>query len=213
MKILCVSDVIDPLVYSVNAKTRYGDVDLVLSAGDLPERYYEFIISATNKTLYYVNGNHHGIHPKRGLGEIDDQVKPYFGECVDGKVVYDKKRDLIIAGLGGSMLYNNGPDQYSEFAMRRRISRMIPTLYANKIKYGRYVDILLTHASPFGVNDDKDLCHTGFKCFNWFIKQFKPSFVLHGHMHLTDENKRPIVDINETKVINIYKNYMLEIKK
>ena len=36
MKILCVSDQIDPLIYSVNIKERYRDVDLVISAGDLP---------------------------------------------------------------------------------------------------------------------------------------------------------------------------------
>lgn len=33
MKILCISDETDPLIYSKNIAKRYGDVDLVISAG------------------------------------------------------------------------------------------------------------------------------------------------------------------------------------
>ena len=58
MKILCVSDQIDPLIYSVNIKERYRDVDLVISAGDLPMEYLEFILSSLNKPLFFVFGNH-----------------------------------------------------------------------------------------------------------------------------------------------------------
>ena len=58
MKILCVSDQIDPLVYSINIKERYQDVDLVISAGDLPMEYLEFIVSSLNKPLLFVFGNH-----------------------------------------------------------------------------------------------------------------------------------------------------------
>ena len=39
------------LIYSEHIITRYGDVDLILSAGDLPLKYYEFIISILNKPL------------------------------------------------------------------------------------------------------------------------------------------------------------------
>ena len=45
MKILCVADHVDPLVYSINAKERFNDVDLVLSAGDIPMSYLGFIAS------------------------------------------------------------------------------------------------------------------------------------------------------------------------
>ena len=48
MKILCISDQIDPLIYSVNIKERYQDVDLVISAGDLPMEYLEFIKSVNH---------------------------------------------------------------------------------------------------------------------------------------------------------------------
>ncbi len=47
------------------------------------------------------------------------QTLPPFGggDFADGKVLYDKKHNLIIAGLGGSMRYNKGAHQYSEREM------------------------------------------------------------------------------------------------
>ncbi|MDX9810656.1 MAG: metallophosphoesterase, partial [Sphaerochaetaceae bacterium] len=59
MKILCVADESDPLVYSPNIAERYKDVDFVIAAGDLPLSYYEYIVTSLNKPLYFVFGNHH----------------------------------------------------------------------------------------------------------------------------------------------------------
>ena len=58
MKILCVSDQIDPLVYSNSVKERFSDIDCVLCAGDLPLEYIEFIVSSLNVPTYFVFGNH-----------------------------------------------------------------------------------------------------------------------------------------------------------
>ena len=58
MKILCISDQIDPLVYSSNIKERYKDIDFIISAGDLPMEYLDFIVSSLNKAVYFVFGNH-----------------------------------------------------------------------------------------------------------------------------------------------------------
>ena len=45
MKILCISDNISPIVYSSKIRSRFSDVELGLSAGDINLEYYEFIIS------------------------------------------------------------------------------------------------------------------------------------------------------------------------
>ena len=59
MRLLCIADHVDPLIYSTGLKERYGKVDLVLSAGDLTLGYYDFIVSTLNRPLYFVFGNHH----------------------------------------------------------------------------------------------------------------------------------------------------------
>ena len=58
MKILCVSDEIDPLIYNSSVKQVFGDIDVVLCAGDLPMDYIDFIVSTLNKPTYFVFGNH-----------------------------------------------------------------------------------------------------------------------------------------------------------
>lgn len=62
--LLCVSDHIDPLIHSKSLRNNYRHIDIILSAGDLPFSYYDFIVSTLNKPLLFVFGNHH-------LKEID----------------------------------------------------------------------------------------------------------------------------------------------
>ena len=136
---------------------------------------------------------------------------PSFGGFfLDGKCIYDKQRDLIIAGLGGSMLYNGGESQYTESQMKWRIKRLAPRLMYNRKRYGRALDILVTHAPPKGMGDGEDLCHKGFCCFLDFIKTYRPKYLLHGHVHLDDANAPRVSEYCGTKVINIYKNYIIE---
>ena len=47
MKILCVSDYVDPLIYNQNVKEAFPDIDLILCAGDLPMDYIDFIVSVS----------------------------------------------------------------------------------------------------------------------------------------------------------------------
>lgn len=225
-KILCVSDEIDPLVYSKNVKERYGDVDLVLSAGDLPMRYLGFIVSMLNKPLYFVFGNHnlkhyHRFkHPKQSAeghplysgAELNFGTE-YFGSVyIDHKVKYIRRSNLIIVGLGGSMRYNNGENQYTEFQMYWKIFSLFPKLLIQRIFHGRWCDILLTHATPFGIHDKSDRCHVGFKAFLFFMRVFKPKYLLHGHVHLLDLNELREASYCETEIINVFGHYVLEVE-
>jgi Icc-related predicted phosphoesterase len=217
MKILCVSDFIDPFVYSASIKERYGDVDMVLSAGDLPLDYLEFIVSALDKPLYHVFGNHnleHFNHFTKRASPValspEDLRKEIPGQGtvhVSDKVLHEN--DLIIAGLGGSMAYNHGKNQWTDSQMKFRLFMLIPKLLLNKIFHGRYLDILLTHAPPLGIHDRTDLCHKGFDCFLWFMRVFKPRYLLHGHIHLYDLSEVRKSKYCETEIINVYSAYIL----
>ncbi len=222
MKILCVADHVDPLVYSTAVKQRFADVDLVLSAGDLPMEYLGFIAASLNKPILFVFGNHHLKHLSRfrrwGLAHDPDRYtmasagpfRNYFGSTyIGGRVV--RRKGLIIAGLGGCRRYNRGENQFTEFQMLGRIVRMIPALVWHRIIHGRALDILLTHASPLGINDRPDPTHVGFKVFLWFLRTFRPKYQLHGHVHLYDLNAERIADYEKTIIINVYDHYILEI--
>jgi len=214
MKILCISDQIDPLIYTNSIKQRFADVDMVLSAGDLPMDYLDFIVSSLNKPALFVFGNHH----LQDLGKFrrdvdsfsntDDDINSYSGAAhVGSKVMYED--GLIIAGLGGCMRYNREPNQYTEFQMKMEIMKIIPGLIFNRIIRGRYLDILLTHASPRGIHDKQDKCHIGFLSFLWFMRTFKPKYLVHGHIHLYDSSEVRTTKYCETLVINAYSHYLL----
>ena len=210
-RLLCIADEIDPLVYSDALQERFSHVDLILSCGDLRSDYYDYIVTSLNVPLYYVLGNHSlfSINPAPPL--VDKDWKPMApprrfqgGVMVEGKLVYLKKYDLIIGGLGGCRRYREGENQYTEFAMACRIIGMLPRLLWNRIFRGRYIDILLTHASPRGVNDREDLCHRGFRVFNWFLRSFRPRYQIHGHIHLYDRNELRRSQYGKTEVINAF---------
>ena len=58
MKILAVSDTEVPILYSPSIVQRFRDVDVIISCGDLPYYYLEYMISMLDVPLYYVRGNH-----------------------------------------------------------------------------------------------------------------------------------------------------------
>ena len=232
MKILCLSDYVDPLIYNQNIREVFGDVDLVLCAGDLPLDYVDFVVTMLNKPTYFIFGNHnlkdfafyHKAARTMGEGITSDYRQSSFGHggtyagfkvFADHSLKYKdpstgKMTPLLIAGVSGSLEYNKGLNQYTEFQMKRQLRKMIPSLIMNKIKYGRYLDILLTHASPRHIHDKEDPCHKGFECFNWFIKKFRPAYLIHGHIHLYDMREKRVTVSEATTVVNAYAHWIIE---
>jgi Icc-related predicted phosphoesterase len=211
MKILCISDQIDPLVYTNTIRERFRDVDLILSAGDLPMDYLDFIVSSLNKPLLFVFGNHHtkemSFYTATGFIATDEHYRGSGALHVGSRI--RREEGLIIAGLGGSMRYNRGENQFTEFQMKKEMYKLIPGLIFNRIFRGRYLDIFLTHASPKGIHDKEDRCHQGFKCFLWFMRKFKPKYLIHGHIHLYDLGDIRVTKYEETTVINAYSHYII----
>ena len=217
MKILCISDQIDPLVYSPRIKERFSDADIILAAGDLPLDYLDFIISSLNRPLFFVFGNHHTDELKHyrktihsPLVDYDDREYQGCGAVHIGSKVR-KEGSVIIAGFGGSMRYNNGLNQFTDFEMFLEIIKILPILLWNRIKHGRYLDILLTHAPPRGIHDKKDKCHQGFKPFLNFMKLFKPKYLVHGHIHLYDLSDVRCTKYENTTVCNAYSHYVIDL--
>ncbi len=235
MKILCVSDYVDPMIYNQNVKNSFSDIDLILCAGDLPMDYVDFIVTVFNKPTYFVFGNHdlkeyHFYHkdfrssPQKSFHEFNDISHAHgaiylgFKSFINTDLTYTdpvtgRKTPLLIAGASGSRKYNNGLCQFTETQMKLKLLRMVPKLIRNKIKYGRYLDIFMTHASPRHIHDHDDPCHVGFECFNWFLQRFKPTFMVHGHIHLYDLREERIGNYYNTTVVNAYAHCVIELPK
>ena len=207
MKILTVSDKVVDWIYSPRLKEKFGDVELVLSCGDLPFYYLEYIVSILNVPLFYVMGN----HDKKVEYSANGQARAAPMGCVniDNRVVQHK--GLLIGGLEGSMHYSREPRfQYTDPQMHFKVLRMAPQLLLNRIFQKRYLDILITHAPPYHIHDGQDLCHRGFQAFSRFMDLFKPKYLIHGHVHLYGCDRAAITPYKETQVVNIFGYWVLE---
>jgi Icc-related predicted phosphoesterase len=207
MKILIVSDRVEAYIYDPQLGEKLGDVELVLSCGDLPFYYLEFIVSTLNVPLYYVKGNHDEKAQYRASGQA--KTGPEGCVNVDNRVV--QHAGLLIGGLEGSMRYNREPRfQYTDTEMRLKALRMAPQLVLNRVRRRRHLDILITHAPPFGIHDGQDLCHRGFQAFLRFMAIFKPAYLIHGHMHLSSQRRARCTNYEHTQVVNVFGYWVLE---
>ncbi len=210
MQILCVSDWTDPVIYSEQMKYRMSDVELVISCGDISASYLDFIMSELNTTIYFVVGNHVGKSKvkKTLLGQTKLEMPDCFKNL---HLKVHNYKGLLITGFQGSIWYNGGPFQYQQWEVFVKLFGIVPRLIFNKLRYGRFIDIFVSHAAPYKVGDKDDSCHVGLKAFNLFIKIFKPKLFLHGHIHIYDRNENRVRYYYDTKIVNCSGFYKVEI--
>jgi len=201
MNLLTVSDVESSLIYNTTIKQRFDDIDIAISCGDLSYYYLEYIISSLDIPLYYVRGNH---AKEIEHGHVGERKSPWGAINLHRKTVRDQKSGLLLAGIQGCLRYNNGKYQYTQFEMWLLVMSLIPGLLYNKLRYGRYLDIFVSHAPPWGIHDDKDQAHQGIKAFLWLLKVFQPSYHLHGHVHIYWSGKKCETELGKTMIYNTY---------
>ena len=106
------------------------------------------------------------------------------------------------------MRYKLSSDMYTEQEMTSRANRLL-----RKTQITGGIDILVTHAPVRGYGDLDDLPHRGFECFDRFLTQVKPLYMLHGHVHRTYsrsfEKRRE--HPSGTVIINAYESYILDV--
>ena len=168
MKILAVADTEERWLTDPEAcRERTGDVDLIVSCGDLPARYLEHVVTIYNEPLVYVWGNHDSAcrdHAPEGCMSLEGRMREVAG--------------LRVMGLGGSLRYNSSVFGFSE---REMYWRMLKLALTAKARGG--IDLLITHAPARGYGDLDDLPHQGFEAFNTALEILRPRYLLHGHVH------------------------------
>lgn len=200
MKVLSISDKIISFIYSPQVKAKFGYVDFVIACGDLPYYYQEFLISALDKPLFFVRGNH---DPITEFSEKKSRQHPWGAVDLHRRVV--RHNGILMAGVEGSIRYNRDSTfQYTQFQMWTHILRLLPGLLYNRLVYGRFLDIFVTHAPPWKIHDQPDRTHQGIKAFRWFIRVFEPKYHFHGHIHVYRPDAITETQFGHTRVINSF---------
>lgn len=198
-QVLTVSDEKNELIYSSHVRERFDHVDLVIGCGDLPYYYLEFIISMLDVPLYFVRGNHAKRVEHTSAGP---RREPWGAVDLHKRVV--EHDGLLLAGVEGCLRYNRGPFQYTQNEMWLNVLTLMPGLLANYLKRGRFLDIFVTHAPPWGIHDQSDRAHQGIKAFRWFDKVFAPAYHFHGHVHVYNPKTVTETTFGRTRIVNTF---------
>ena len=159
-----------------------------------------------NVQMYYVPGNH------------DPEFNPMFTTTrAEGGTSLDLRRarnhGLLIAGFGGSIRYRpDGVNQYTQAEAYGRAAQLLIGILWNRIRYGRALDILITHSPPFGIHDDESQAHRGLKAINWILHWARPRYLFHGHTHFYRQNlSESVTQIGPTTIMNVFPYKVIEI--
>ena len=206
LKILSLSDQVVEYLYGPHLGELFPDIDLIVSCGDLPYYYLEFILDQLNVPLYFVHGNH---DPEEEIAPHGTRSYPWGGIDLHQKMIVHQ--GLILFGLEGSIRYSKSKYQYTQSQMWGMVIRAIPGLLLNRIRYGRFLDVFITHSPAWQITDAQDPAHLGFQAFRWLLKAFKPRYHIHGHVHVYDRHDSKPVQFMETTVINTCSYKKMEI--
>ena len=195
MRILVLADIESKYYWDYFDKSKLDGIDLILSCGDLKPEYLSFLATFAKVPILYVRGNHDDIyetHPPDGCICIEDTIYTYRG--------------VRILGLGGSIRYKQGKNQYTQAEMRGRVRHLWW-----KLKKSKGIDILLTHSPAYHINDGEDGPHEGFEAFVQILDPYKPKCFIHGHVHMTysRSHKRESV-YHDTRIINGFEKYIFD---
>jgi uncharacterized protein len=199
LKVLSMADIQVPFLYSPRIKEVVKDIDLVIDCGDLPYYYLEYVLNALQVDLYFVRGNHSFLVEHTETGDLN---QPRGGIDLHHRVL--NARGLLIAGVQGSLRYRPGPFQYTQDEFWWFVFSLIPSLLRNRMRFGRYLDVFVTHAPPWGIHDQEDLPHQGIHAFRWFDRVFQPGVHLHGHIHVYRPDTATVTQFGKTQVINTF---------
>ncbi len=110
MNILAIADQESRSLWDYYEPSKLEGVDLILSCGDLSPKYLLFLGTFSPAPILYVHGNHDDCYAAE---------PPVNCICVEDRLYVHK--GVRILGLGGSMRYKPGTNQYTQRQMDWRI--------------------------------------------------------------------------------------------
>jgi hypothetical protein len=170
IRILAVSDDVDPALDHPENRAALGKIDLVVGAGDLEPDYLSFVADAFVAPLAYVRGNHDaGGAWKAGVETTLPEPLP------NGRV--RENAGVRFVGLSWPSLgvRARSPEDAAWW-------QVLPLLIRGLAGMGPVV--VVSHVPPRGAGDaPHDPFHTGFAAYRRVAEWLRPPLWIHGHTH------------------------------
>ncbi len=186
MKILAIAD--RPPREKIEAILSKSPVGMICTLGDLEQSELAGLDTITHIPKLGVYGNHCSGMYFEPLGIANMHLKTFeFG-------------GLIFGGFEGCVRYKNTP--YSKMYTQEEATELL--------KDFPYVDVLLVHCPPYGVNDEPDeIAHQGFKALREYVLDKKPKYLLHGHTYPTEQTM--MTKLGDTEIIYVHQDKIIEL--
>jgi uncharacterized protein len=163
MKILALSD--QSIKPNLIERVIDNQIDLIITCGDFSYSGIQQLGEIKTIPKIGVYGNHCTRGYMEELGIINLHLKQF------------EMSGLTFSGFEGCVRYKQDP--YAVMFTQEEAFEMVKLLPKS--------DIIISHCPPFGVNDNKDNAHIGFKALREFLINNSPRVWLHGHTY-PDEN-------------------------
>ena len=189
IRLLAVSDAIEPTLADARNRSELGSIDLILGAGDLDCDDLAFVADGFDAPLVYVRGNHDSDERWRQCG--DTCPDPIHSTAVLHRA------GLSIAGL-------TWPGRRGQLANRDEGRAWSQSFRIATRQVGNLDPmIVLSHAPPFAAGDvPTDTYHRGFRGYRWLLERLAPRLWLHGHTPLAAAADWHI-QVGSTTIVNV----------
>jgi len=162
-------------------------IELICTLGDLDYFSLEELKDVDHIPKIGVYGNHcsGSYFDDLGIKNMHLQVFDYKG--------------LSFGGFEGSVRYKDDP--YAPMYTQEEASAMLENFPK--------VDVMLCHCPPFGINDELEVAHQGFKALREYIEKYQPKYLLHGHTYPTENTI--VTEHQGTKIIYVFSDKIVKL--
>jgi len=203
IRLLAVSDVVDPALEQAANRAGIGPIDGIVGCGDLEADWLTFLGDAFGVPMVHVRGN----HDRGGAWRHGATHAPVSLES--GHI--DRLAGIAIGGLAWP-----GVDEPGN--ARRPWRAWLDSLgLARRIAVGRLTGrrepiLVISHAPPEGLGDvPTDRYHQGFAAYRWLLERLRPPLWLHGHT-TTASVPELTVEAGPTSVVNVTGAVLVELR-
>jgi hypothetical protein len=203
IRILAVSDQMDPALEDVRNRPSFGRIDLIVGCGDLPGEDLCFVADLIDAPLMYVRGNHDG-------GRLWKAAAENLPDAIESTAVHHES-GLAVAGLAW-------PGERGVTAMRSETGAWQQAIRLAVRCLGHSEPLLIiSHMPPLGSGDiessgdaESNGYHRGFRGYRWLMRRIEPPLWLHGHTPLAACRDWALVR-GKTTVVNVSGAVLIEL--
>jgi hypothetical protein len=199
IRLLAVSDEIDPSLSGHLDREALGPLDLLVSSGDLPPDYLSYLEGTLRVPFVFVLGNH----------DLDEA----WARAADRLLPWRKSgaRLTEAGGVAIALLDWPGPDKVRTRSQDRIAWRQVLGLWL-AVKLGaRRPEIVVSHVGPDQVLDPRDVYHRSFAAYRWLAQRLQPALWLHGHTTPASVPER-VTQLGPTTSVNVTGAYLIELE-